>query len=208
MCISLVMRSMNRPLKVVLVLCPSDSPGKSQGLAAPAWRSDWALFFVMGSVLFPCREFDGCWVHFRPRFVQPRGDGLARCLPRQETHQSFKGRGRASCLQQWCCLGPEWISGRVGGHWTLSNGGVVRQAVFCYFSFYFFAIFLDLHANILRDSARSYIASLLFIFAIFATFFVGIAPWTFWPLLVPFAENPFGPLDELFKVFAAFGIIV
>ena len=31
------------------------------------------------------------------------------------------------------------------------------------------AIFLDLHANILRDSARSYIASLLFIFAIFAT---------------------------------------
>src|SRR3984893_14511459 len=40
----------------------------------------------MGSVLFPCREFDGCWVHFRPRFVQPRGDGLARCLPRQETN--------------------------------------------------------------------------------------------------------------------------
>src|SRR4029077_1683778 len=38
-----------------------------------------------------------------------------------------------------------------------------------YFSFYFFAIFLDLHANILRDSARSYIAALLFIFAIFAT---------------------------------------
>jgi len=89
---------------------------RSQGLAAPAWRSDWALFFITGSVLFPCREFDGCWVHFRPRFVQPRGDGLARCLPRQETHQSFKGRGRASCLQQWCCLGPEWISGRVGGH--------------------------------------------------------------------------------------------
>jgi hypothetical protein len=27
----------------------------------------------------------------------------------------------------------------------------------CYFSFYFFAIFIDLHANILRDSARSYI---------------------------------------------------
>ena len=27
---------------------PSYSPGKSQGLAAPAWHSDWALFFVMG----------------------------------------------------------------------------------------------------------------------------------------------------------------
>src|SRR3984893_7053091 len=43
--------------------------------------------------------------------------------------------------------------------WATSD--IINQAVFCYFSFYFFAIFLDLHANILRDSARSYIASLL-----------------------------------------------
>ena len=42
-----------------------------------------------------------------------------------------------------------------------------NQAVFCYFSFYFFAIFLDLHASILRDSARSYIASLLFLLCYF-----------------------------------------
>ena len=39
--------------------------------------------------------------------------------------------------------------------WATSD--IINQAVFCYFSFYFFAIFLDLHANILRDSARSYI---------------------------------------------------
>jgi hypothetical protein len=38
--------------------------------------------------------------------------------------------------------------------WATSD--IINQAVFCYFSFYFFAIFLDLHANILRDSARSY----------------------------------------------------
>jgi hypothetical protein len=44
---------------------------------------------------------------------------------------------------------------------------IINQAVFCYFSFYFFAILLDLHANILRDSARSYIASLLFLLCYF-----------------------------------------
>ena len=35
--------------------------------------------------------------------------------------------------------------------WATSD--IINQAVFCYFSFYFFAIFLDLHASILRDSA-------------------------------------------------------
>ena len=49
--------------------------------------------------------------------------------------------------------------------WAISD--IINQAVFCYFSFYFFAIFLDLHANILRDSARSYIASLLFLLCYF-----------------------------------------
>ncbi|MFZ2135687.1 MAG: hypothetical protein WAV78_01915, partial [Xanthobacteraceae bacterium] len=52
--------------------------------------------------------------------------------------------------------------------WATSD--IINQAVFCYFSFYFFAIFLDLHANILRDSARSYIASLLFLLCYFCYF--------------------------------------
>src|ERR1700738_4990944 len=39
--------------------------------------------------------------------------------------------------------------------WATSD--IINRQFFCYFSFYFFAIFLDLHANILRDSARSYI---------------------------------------------------
>src|SRR3984893_2200135 len=58
--------------------------------------------------------------------------------------------------------------------WATSD--IINQAVFCYFSFYFFAIFLDLHANVLRDSARSYIASLLLKFGGVALRVTGTVP--------------------------------
>ena len=50
--------------------------------------------------------------------------------------------------------------------WATSD--IINQAVFCYFSFYFFAIFLDLHANVLRRFRKI----LHSIFAIFALLFL------------------------------------
>ena len=92
---------------------------KESTLSSMAWPH-LALSSVIGSVLFLCGGRHSRWAHRRPRIVEPRGNDLAGCLPRQKTHQACKGKGCASRPQRWHCLG------RVGDH-GLSNCRGVRH---------------------------------------------------------------------------------